>query len=70
MWGLTIFVFIISLIIFSNQFVEYILYSFGGESLVVGNQTTSKGTIVQCIILTLSVLLFEVIKKAKKDKEE
>lgn len=60
----SIYLFILMLIIFSQQFIEYVLLPMGGEDWVDADQPTNVGTIILCLITTLGYILIYLLIKS------
>ena len=59
-WKTSIYLFILMVILFSQQFIEHVLLPIGGEEWVYGDQPTNIGTIVLCIITVIGYMFLDL----------
>ena len=59
-WKLSIYLFILLLLIYSKQFVEHVLYPIGKDKWVDGDQPTNVGTIMLCIFAALGLIVLDL----------
>jgi len=63
-WRTSVYLFVLMIILFSQQFTEHVLYPIGGNNWVDGNQQTNIGTIVLCIITILGYILIDLLVRS------
>lgn len=56
---IAIFLFLVGIFIFSDLFIEMILSKFSGA--VEGNETTTKGTILQLLFMSISYIMLDLL---------
>jgi len=62
-WKLSSYLFILLIVLFSKQFIEYVLFPMGKDKLVDGDQTTNVGTIVLCLMASLGLIILHLVIK-------
>ena len=60
-YKISIFIFFIGILIFSDIFISNILSKFGGA--VDGESPTTKGTIIQLLFLTIAYIIADLLSK-------
>ena len=57
----SIYLFILMIILFSQQFIEYVLFPIGGDVWVDGDQPTNIGTLVLCLMTSLGYIVIDLL---------
>ena len=57
----SIYLFILMVILFSQQFIEYVLFPIGGDVWVDGDQPTNIGTLVLCLMTSLGYIVIDLL---------
>ena len=57
----SIYLFILMVILFSQQFIEYVLFPIGGDIWVDGDQPTNIGTLVLCLMTSLGYIVIDLL---------
>ena len=60
-WKTSIYLFILMVIVFSQQFIEHVLLPIGGEEWVYGDQPTNIGTLVLCLMTSLGYIVIDLL---------
>ena len=60
----SIYLFILMVILFSQQFIEYVLFPIGGDVWVDGDQPTNIGTLVLCLMTSLGYIVIDLLIKS------
>ncbi len=63
-WRLSIYMFILLIVLFSKQFAENVLESIN-ENWVDGNVPTNTGTIILCILAALGLIVIDLLIRSK-----